>query len=60
VEALLLFTDGFITPEDTHDEIRMGQRVLDSYRQRGWSAVLAAKRTKRVGEATAIAIEFQG
>ena len=60
VEALLLFTDGFITPEDTHDEIRMGQRVLDSYRQRGWSAVLAAKRTKKVGEATAIAIEFQG
>lgn len=59
VALLLLFTDGFVAPEDTLDELRMGKRVLGLYRDGGWPAVLAAKAAGPAGEATAAAVDFR-
>lgn len=58
VRLLLLFTDGLVDPEDMADEMLMGRRVVDFYKQGGWPAVLHARRAPALGEATGVAIEF--
>lgn len=65
---LLLFTDGLVKLEETKYEKKMGERIVDLYNKKGWSAVLARirkwessdKLARHIdhAEATGIAMHF--